>query len=228
MPVLAIFIDGLNEGKAVPYYTDEMSRMFNVYTYAPWNLLTMAIERTPLVNLARAVRERRRPTPVPDPSWVRDEWLRNRRTIQALSREFGFSTYFFLQPVPGYRNGFAHHKLMTEDGARMFSDLIPVPHARPGVLGVVRIAERMVNVVDASVRLRLPPWRRGKQPRIVVVAEGEKIAAFVADRVCDVVRYADRNLDNGVLRGTGRARTLVHFDQIMKESDFAEIWTVIP
>ena len=129
IPRVAIFIDGMNEGKTVPYYSTEMSRMFDVYTYAPWRLLKMAFERTPLVSLARDMRERRRAIHSPDPSWVREEWLRNRQTIQSLAREFGFSAYFFLQPVPGYRNRFGRHKLMTEDGAQMFRDAIPVMEA---------------------------------------------------------------------------------------------------
>jgi chemotaxis signal transduction protein len=107
-------------------------------------------------------------------------------------------------------------------------DLISVPGARPGVLGVVRIAGRMANVVDAVTRLQLPPWRRGKQPWIVVLGTDGNYAAFIADRVCDVVRYANRDLNNGVLRGEGRNRTLVQFDQIVREKDFTEIWAVIP
>ena len=108
------------------------------------------------------------------------------------------------------------------------NDLIPVTGVRPGILGVVRVAGGVINVVDAAARLQLPPWRRGKQPRIVVLNRGVAQAAFIADRICEVVRYADRNLIGGVLRGEGRDRLLIHFDQIVKESDFVEIWAVIP
>jgi chemotaxis signal transduction protein len=108
------------------------------------------------------------------------------------------------------------------------SDLIPLPGARPGVMGVVRIAGHMVNVVDAAERLALPAWRRGVRPRIVVLRTGGKCVAFIADRVCDVVPYADRDLSRGLLRGEGRNRTLLHCDQIVREDDFTEIWAVIP
>lgn len=108
------------------------------------------------------------------------------------------------------------------------SDLIPVTGARSGILGVARVAGGVINVVDAAARLQLPAWRRGKQPRIVVLSRGASRAAFIADRVCDAVRYADRNLSRGILRGEGRDRLLIHFDQIVRESDFAEIWAVIP
>jgi chemotaxis signal transduction protein len=104
--------------------------------------------------------------------------------------------------------------------------LIHLPRARPGILGVVLVAGHIVNVVDATERLQLPPWRRGKQRQIVVLGEAGKCAAFIADRVCDVVRYSGRNLSRGMLRGEGRNRTLVHFDQIVRESDFAEIWSL--
>ena len=108
------------------------------------------------------------------------------------------------------------------------NDLIPVSGARPGILGVVRRAGDVINVVDASERLRLPAWRHGSRPKIVVLGAGGNCVAFIADRVCDVVRYADRDLSNGLLRGEGRARKLIRFDQIVRESDFAEIWAVIP
>ncbi|MSV36129.1 MAG: hypothetical protein EXQ47_11130 [Bryobacterales bacterium] len=108
------------------------------------------------------------------------------------------------------------------------SDLIPVPSARPGILGVVRSAGGVINVVDAAERLQLPAWRRGIRPRIVVLAAGWNCVAFIADRVCDVVPYADRDLSRGLLRGEGRNRTLLHFDQIVREDDFTEIWAVIP
>ena len=107
-------------------------------------------------------------------------------------------------------------------------ELIPLRQTRPDVVGVVQIAGEVINVVDAAARLQLPPWRHGKQPRIVVLCRGTANAAFIADRVCDVVPYADRNLRRGVLRGKGRDRLLIRFDQIVRESDFAEIWAVIP
>lgn len=108
------------------------------------------------------------------------------------------------------------------------SDLIPVAGARPEILGVVRIAGSVINVVDAAARLRLPVWSRGKQPRIIVLGTNAASAAFVADRVCNVVSYADRNLSGKFLRGEGRERMLIGFDQIVQESDLAEIWAVIP
>ncbi len=124
-------------------------------------------------------------------------------------------------------------KELAIDAARVrailpLSDMIPVAGVRPGILGVLRIAGDVVNVVDAAARLQLPPWRRGKQPRIVVLSTGVARAAFIADRVCNVVYYADRNLSGGVLRGEGRDRLLIHFDQIVRETDFADIWAVIP
>ena len=182
IPRVALFIDGMNEGRTAPYYATEMSRMFEVYTYAPWRLLTMAFERTPLVSLAHAVRERRRATSSPDPSWVRAEWLRNRQTIQSLAREFGFSAYFFLQPVPGYRNKFAHHKLMTEDGARMFRDAIPAMEA---------LETTVDRVTTISLTALLEDY--GKQPFLDDLHYTAEVADAMAARISDGIAR-DRRL----------------------------------
>ena len=36
----------------------------------------------------------------------------NRRVVRLLAREFDFTSYFFIQPIPGHRNSFGKHPFM--------------------------------------------------------------------------------------------------------------------
>jgi len=117
-------------------------------------------------------------------------------------------------------------------GILPLSDLVHMPRARPGFLGVVTLNGRVVNVIDLSSKLRLPASHPGSQPKIVVleVTAGDRqhMAGFIADRVSDVVVYPARDLHNGVLRGTGRPRRLVDFTQLLCEDDVAGMWALSP
>jgi chemotaxis signal transduction protein len=117
-------------------------------------------------------------------------------------------------------------------GILPYGELVRVPHARSGLLGVVTVSGRIVNVMDLAAKLRLPPCRPAFQPKIVVlkvpIGSDEHVAGFVADRVCDVVIYAARDLRKGVLHGAGRPRHLIDFSQIVTDRDVNEVWALIP
>src|SRR5437868_1225249 len=49
------------------------------------------------------------------------------------------------------------------------SEFVPLPRVRPGLLGVIALNGRLVNVIDLSSKLRLPACRPGSQPKIVVL-----------------------------------------------------------
>lgn len=114
--------------------------MFDAHNYAPARFFGMLLESSSLVRFAREVTGAgpSRRTFDGDPSGIREEWLRNRRAIESLAERFSFSVYFFLQPVPGYRNSFARHKFMSPDGARMGHDLIRKMEALEGTFDEAR------------------------------------------------------------------------------------------
>lgn len=118
------------------------------------------------------------------------------------------------------------------------SDLVPVPGVRPGLLGVATLQGQTVAVIDLCLKLGLSGGSLGPKPKVVIVevapgAEGAPcnrpyLAGFMVDRVCDVVRYRPRDLQRGMLRGEGRPRKLIDFDQLVNEDDVAGLWSSHP
>lgn len=125
-------------------------------------------------------------------------------------------------------------KDLALDAARVrailpIEELIPLPSTRPGVVGVVNVKSGCAVVVDLGARLHLPAGNPGPQRRIVVVETAEgRPAGFIVDRVSNVIRYGSRDLRDGVLHGTGRARRVVEVDQVVSEDDLVRLWSVSP
>ena len=108
----------------------------------------------------------------------------------------------------------------------------PPPGVRPGLLGVTRLKGQVVGVIDLRIKLGLPHASQGSQPKIVILeltaGAHQYLAGFVADRISDVVIYRDRDLRSGALRGKGRPRRLVDFDQRVSEAELAGLWALTP
>jgi len=117
-------------------------------------------------------------------------------------------------------------------GILPLSELEPLPGEHPGLLGITSLLGHLIGVIDLRSKLRLRHPSKGSQPKIVVleVAAGDRLqlAGFVADRISDVVVYRDRDLRCGALRGKGRPRKLVDFDQLVTQGEMAGIWALTP
>ncbi len=125
VPQVAIFIDGLNEDQAAPHYSPELAYLFDASNYSREKLLRLAVEKTSEHNslmrigrkLLRAAGYQEATKTYPrarEPRGRRRHYLRAREMIRALARRHGFPAYFFVQPVPGYRNSFSNHRLMSQ------------------------------------------------------------------------------------------------------------------
>lgn len=112
------------------------------------------------------------------------------------------------------------------------SALLPLEGVRPGLLGIATTLDRTVAVFDLPVKLQLAGTCQGSPLQILVVdviAGGKSHwAAFVVDRVADVLTYRDRDVHHGRLHGQGRTRKLVDFAQLVSESELTALWTVTP
>lgn len=117
-------------------------------------------------------------------------------------------------------------------GILPFTDLEPAAAGRSGLLGLTTLKGQMVGVIDLRTRLGLTRAGQGSQPKIVVVeltsGARQHLLGFVADRISDVVVYRDRDLRSGALRGKGRPRKLVDFDQLVSEKELGPLWPLSP
>ena len=117
-------------------------------------------------------------------------------------------------------------------GILPLTDLEPAAAGRAGLLGITSLKGQMVGVIDLRSRLQLPPASQGSEPKIVVLeltaGSRQHLLGFVADRISDVVIYRDRDLRSGALRGKGRPRKLIHFDQLVSEKELGPLWPLSP
>lgn len=117
-------------------------------------------------------------------------------------------------------------------GILPLTDLEPASAGRSGLLGLTSLKGQMVGVIDLCSRLGLTHAGQGSQPKIVVLeltsGARQHLLGFVADRISDVVVYRDRDLRSGALRGKGRPRRLVDFDQLVGKNELGPLWPLSP
>lgn len=125
-PDVAIFIDGLNETLRPPHYTKELSYMFDAYNYDGTKFYRLVAEQVPLFRyfMSKLQQEAKAKTGYnSEPVEILNQYLRNRDTISLLSKQYGFSAYFFIHPIPGYLNVYANHKYWTRPVSEEFANL---------------------------------------------------------------------------------------------------------
>jgi chemotaxis signal transduction protein len=117
-------------------------------------------------------------------------------------------------------------------GILPLTDLEPAAAGRSGLLGLTSLKGQVVGVIDLRTRLGLPHAGQGSQPKIVVLeltsGARQHLLGFVADRISDVVVYRDRDLRSGALRGKGRPRKLIDFDQLVSKKELGPLWPLSP
>jgi chemotaxis signal transduction protein len=117
-------------------------------------------------------------------------------------------------------------------GILPLTDLEPAAAGRSGFLGLTSLKGQMVGVIDLRTRLGLTYAGQGSAPKIVIleltIGTRQHLLGFVADRISDVVVYRDRDLRSGALRGKGRPRKLVDFDQLVSEAELASLCVLSP
>jgi purine-binding chemotaxis protein CheW len=68
--------------------------------------------------------------------------------------------------------------------------ITPVPHAPPHVLGLSMVRGRLVAVIDAAVALGAAPAPPPDDPRVVLLAVGDRLVGVQVERVDGVVATA--------------------------------------
>ena len=83
-----------------------------------------------------------------------------------------------------------HYVLPASDVLHMesFEGATPVPGTAPFVAGLTQVRGRVVPVVDLRARFGLAPQERTLDSRIIVVQQGPRVVALLADSAREVVR----------------------------------------
>ncbi len=118
-PDVAVFVDGLNEWKDAPKFT---ARLDYFMSESKGQLVGRALKSLPLVEAAKVVRSRfgRREEATQKENLrhyaeqVVERWLRSKRLIGTMSREFDVLPIFVWQPVPTYRYDLNWHLFAAE------------------------------------------------------------------------------------------------------------------
>lgn len=125
VPAVAVFIDGLNEGKRI-WYTGELSEMFDAYNYDHLKLPLAYLQKTSTWHLLKKLRgslqkaqSKEADGGFADPNTIHSRYLKNREIIRFIAEHSGVQTYFFIQPIPGYKNAFGDHAGWSAENRRL-------------------------------------------------------------------------------------------------------------
>jgi purine-binding chemotaxis protein CheW len=88
-------------------------------------------------------------------------------------------------------------------------EITRVPHAQPGVEGVINLRGRVLPVVDLAARLALGTTERARSARVVVVDGGTESIGLLVDGVSEVLRVAAVDVEPPSATTTGDGPTAV-------------------
>lgn len=71
----------------------------------------------------------------------------------------------------------------------------PVPRAPRDVLGVISVRGRITTVIDLRSRLRTHQGELDKHTRVLLVADGDEIVGLLVDKVLQVYRLSDEEIE---------------------------------
>lgn len=93
-PEIAVFVDGINEHQAEPFFTGTLRRLVR----SPW---ASALSTPAGASLG-------------DGGEIVERWLRSKRAIEGVAQGFGVKTLFVWQPAPDWHYDLRHHPLWWE------------------------------------------------------------------------------------------------------------------
>jgi hypothetical protein len=119
-PKAVIFLDGLNEFQIDPYYSREMSFAFErIQKKYPWRTLSDIVDF--LGETATYYTFRKIPSirynqrlELATPAKGNQQYLEQVQVAKALCDKYQILPFFFLQPIPGFRNNFGRHPLLRD------------------------------------------------------------------------------------------------------------------
>ena len=88
------------------------------------------------------------------------------------------------------------------------------------ICGFAAVGGREFPVLDLSAKLGISRGPHGREPFIIAVETGDRLAGFIADRISEVLELRARDFRNGAVRGFGRPRKVLDPEQIMTPDDW--------
>lgn len=102
-------------------------------------------------------------------------------------------------------------------------EMVALETAHHFICGFAVAAGHDFPVIDLRAKLGIAHGSHGREPFIIAVETGGRLAGFVADRVSELLDLRQRDFRNGAVRGYGRPRRILEPDQIMKEEDWSAL-----
>jgi chemotaxis signal transduction protein len=96
-------------------------------------------------------------------------------------------------------------------------------NAHPLVCGFAAIGGHDFPVVDLKAKLGIEPGVRGREPFIIVLEIGNRLAGFIADRVSEILDLRAWDFRTGAVRTHGRPRRVLEPVEVMKEEDWLSL-----
>jgi purine-binding chemotaxis protein CheW len=91
------------------------------------------------------------------------------------------------------------------------------------ICGFASVGGRDFPVLDLRAKLGIAHGSHGREPFIIGVETGGRLAGFIADRISEVLELRARDFRNGAVRGHGRPRKVLDPEQIMTLEDWAAL-----
>jgi len=102
----------------------------------------------------------------------------NKEIIETLAEKFDFQTYFFIQPVPGYRNEFANHMFLTNGRNAKWN--------QRGTLKMQLLEKTTDNLTSFNLAHLLENY--GEQPFVDNVHYTSKVCNLIAENIAHKIK----------------------------------------
>jgi len=120
------------------------------------------------------------------------------------------------------RQGFA----MSADGVRGIlpvTEMVALERPHLWICGFATVGGRDFPVLDLRAKLGISRGPRGREPFIIVVEAGDRLAGFIADRVSEVLELRPRDFRKGAVRGYGRPRKVLDPEWMITPEDWVKV-----
>jgi len=181
IPSIAIFLDGLNEGQDEPFFTKRMARSFTAINYNKFEQLKILIADIPLFRVINHFIKNKNEKQFEeqlDSITTRDNYVTTKKMISGIADSYNFEAYFFIQPVPGYKNRFANHMFMPDDASLSRLNNLSAK--------ITLLEDTVDNINSFSIANLLQDYE--KQPFVDPAHYTSEVGKLIAEQIVNKIR----------------------------------------